>query len=914
MIQLAVCSSLLFVLIGSAAAQVPFAEFRRIAPASGGSSLTAGRVVTAALDIDGDGDLDVVTCVPRGIEGRLLAWENDGGELPLFRVHNLGFLPGTPTALTATDLDGDGDPDLVAGSAAGGALHWFENLGAFVFRGRPILPVAEVSSLGASDLDGDGAIDVCAVEGAALAWLENDGQVPPSFVKHSVSTTSTCLEQVRLDDLDRDGDVDLLSISACENRIQWHEHNGASVPGFTEHVVTTGALGVSDVSIVDIDRDGDLDFASANAGDQKIQWFEQINGAFNPHDLAVDVAGVHSLHAVDLDEDGDPDLVSSSTTVDTLTYFENRKLRFVPHPIPLARPSAELVLTADLDQDGDRDLLASLADGSTGWLPNRSLHGSAFLPTPHTVEAVLDEADEARPADIDGDGDLDVIAISRGGNLVGWWNNLDGHGRSWQATVIDNAVTRASACDAADLDGDGDLDVVGASFTLSDVLWWENLAGDGSAWQRRTIDATLAGAQAVAIADIDGDGDLDVFANGETADDVTWYENLDGRGRTWSKVTIDASFDGANFVRAMDVDGDGDCDVASAARNGDEIAWWENADGAGQSWTFHSVALGYDLAAGLDLADVDGDGDVDVLGVSFNSDEITWFENLDRVGGSFAKHVIDDEFTFAIFVAATDLDGDGDTDVVGAAHNQGEISWFENLDGTGSLWMEHPITIGFDIVTSSVHGDLDGDGDLDVLGAAAVENKIVWWENRGGQFAAATSSLAPPTLSEGEQAAVLEIDVIHRGRDGDGALRLSALALLLEETPGDPLTSTEADLVLRRVRIFADDGSGTFEEATDVELARETAFDLVQGVLLFEFPPSIGSSDQTPFTVAHGAPRTLFVVIELEDDAADHSLATLELSHGSELGDRAVDDEHLTRLQHEFSASVSTGPIQLVDG
>src|SRR5262249_33792647 len=157
-------------------------------------------------------------------------------------------------------------------------------------------------------------------------------------------------------------------------------------------------------------------------------------------------------------------------------------------------------------------------------------------------------------------------------------------------------------------------------------------------------------------------------------------------------------------------------------------------------WTKHSIVTGFDLAAGLDTGDLDGDGDLDVVGAGFLANEISWGGNADRHRASWTKHLVNNDFTFAILGSAAAMDADGDLDLVGAAHNQGEISWFENQDGHGLQWFEHSVTTGFDIVTSSVPADLDQDGDLDILGAAAVEDAIKWWENAGGQLALATLS------------------------------------------------------------------------------------------------------------------------------------------------------------------------------
>ena len=109
---------------------------------------------------------------------------------------------------------------------------------------------------------------------------------------------------------------------------------------------------------------------------------------------------------------------------------------------------------------------------------------------------------------------------------------------------------------------DGDLDVVVASGTADDLDWFENTAGNGSAWTEHQSDGSFDGVACIRAADVDGDGDLDVLASAlGTSDDIVWYENTGGDGSAWSKHNIDTNFADPRVVEAADIDGDGDLDV-----------------------------------------------------------------------------------------------------------------------------------------------------------------------------------------------------------------------------------------------------------------------------------------------------------------------------------------------------------------
>ena len=101
----------------------------------------------------------------------------------------------------------------------------------------------------------------------------------------------------------------------------------------------------------------------------------------------------------------------------------------------------------------------------------------------------------------------------------------------------------------------------------------------------------------------------------------------------------------------------------------------------GQSWTEHTIDGSFDATRSVYAVDVDGDGDMDVLGAAFNANDITWWEN--DGSESFTKHTIDGDFNGAYSVYAADVDGDGDMDVLGAAYYDDDITWWEQ-QGTPS--------------------------------------------------------------------------------------------------------------------------------------------------------------------------------------------------------------------------------------
>lgn len=345
--------------------------------------------------------------------------------------------------------------------------------------------------------------------------------------------------------------------------------------------------------------------------------------------------------------------------------------------------------------------------------------------------------------DVDGDGDLDVISGDYPHGKIAWYENIDGqfeieHG-------ISNSVG-ASSVFPADLDGDGDFDLLVGEYTPdsgSSTSWYDNIDGQGTFRPRQMIDdygmISLGGRVGVNAVDVDNDGDLDLLAGwgiGSFNPDETgfaWYENTNGEGLFGPQQSI-ANTEIGYVVMAADLDADGDADALSGGFGG--FSWFENRDASFSLEDRRRIGdwVHSPMPNSLDVADIDGDGDTDLL-VASNSQvsSVFWLENMDG-RGTFGLTVFGQPIrTIANgrnsqSAHAADVDDDGDPDAVVAA--DGKAVWYENIDGKGQFGPSQVISeesLGY--VNSVFPADLDGDGDVDVL-SASFESQIVWHENR----------------------------------------------------------------------------------------------------------------------------------------------------------------------------------------
>jgi hypothetical protein len=340
-----------------------------------------------------------------------------------------------------------------------------------------------------------------------------------------------------------------------------------------------------------------------------------------------------------------------------------------------------------------------------------------------------EEAFSVFAADVDGDGDIDVVSASFIDDEIAWHENTDGLGSFGPQQVISSLADGAISVFAADLDGDGDIDVVAASFIGDEIAWYENIDGLGSFGAQQVISNLADNARFVFAADVDGDLDMDVLSASAEDDKIAWYENTDGLGSFGPQQVISDSVKGASSVFAADLDGDLDLDVLSTSQDDDEIAWYENTDGLG---SFGPQQVISDLADGVRsvfAADVDGDGDTDVLSASKDDNEIAWYENTDGLGSFGPQHVISTLADGAFSVFAADIDGDLDMDVLSASFRDDEIAWYENTNGAGSFGPQKVISNLADRAYTVFAADVDGDGDIDVLSASIWDDKVAWYEN-----------------------------------------------------------------------------------------------------------------------------------------------------------------------------------------
>ncbi len=686
-------------------------------------------------DIDGDGDLDIIISQVNGTDDEISWLENDGGDLTAFPQHIISTATQGFVSLKTIDLDEDGDIDIVGTDKITNEILWFENDGTattwtshVIFSGPNL---NNVKGLSLADIDGDGDLDIAVAADStpSLFWYKNGGNAT-SWTEHDTGiVTGGNISTITTADITNNGYIDIVYgltsgspyITIVGNTL------GDGSTWATSTVLAGAAVSIGDVQAEDIDLNGLAEI-----------YFHGNNGALNQmtYDTAtmtwsLVVVTTHTfgkISFVDFDKDGDKDILVGNST--DFAWYENTDgigAVWTEHQLIAGLVvSIDSIHAADLDQDGDMEIiLAKKEDGFVYAYDNLLFHSSTQYDLNATLDNSHTDAHHVVTGLINGDQYPDIISANKSstGMEVFFFAGDGAGGYAMPTTVLNVASatdSQISAIQLGDMDKDGDLDIVFAADGNDNIYIIENLMNAGPFSTIQSANKSVAGANwgglttiasasgrsnEIQLADINSDGMLDVIALDELNDKVLWLNN-DG---LWSQTIITSSYPGPNNLAIADFDGNGSLDVVIASASV-TTRWYSNDNGDGTLWTQNTVSAftGYKI----DVADMDFDGDIDIIASRNSANNIVWFEN----DGSGSTWSVNDTLInaggFTTKLTVLDIDADGDMDILSQSLT-GDFSLIEQ-DGS-NLWSLKIIKSGLQNPNTFALIDFDRDGDLDVI-------------------------------------------------------------------------------------------------------------------------------------------------------------------------------------------------------
>ncbi len=738
-------------------------------------------------DIDEDGDIDIVTLTPS--QNKLSIFVNDG-DGAYTGPTNYTTLNGWQ--VEAKDVDQDGSVDLVTSNNNAFMLSVFMNdgSGSGTFTTRD--DYANGSSwngkaLTTGDIDNDGDEDVLIdiIIGGAVDSIQvflNDGD-GTFTVTDGISTTGG-FEQLKMADIDGDEDLDLIGVSPELGQLwSWKNDGTGSFSANTNSTVTTSSI---QFALANFNGNGPIDAITTDQADDEISVVTEDNSflyAFWETPVSQSVGdGPTAIAAGDIDGDGDIDVVLSNANDQNFSILiNNGSASFTETNYSTSGTYANYISLADVDGDGDVDIVAGNQDGTLSIIKNypggsvssiTPAHGALDITTSSDIAIKFDEGMSS--------GTLDATTVLVMGSLTGL------HDGSYTYTAGDSTLTINPTDDFAA----GEAVTVVVTTGVENPLGTPLSSGSSTNFVVASGDGEIFGASneytagneptAVAMADVNGDGDIDIIIANTSADSIAVLIGA-GDGTFASPVNYYAG-DAPSGVASGDVDNDGDLDLV-VTTNGDDVLsrFLNNGDGTFAARSTFATTSG---PGSISLGDIDNDGDLDAY---YSANNIMYTQSNNGSGAFSSESVWGTNST--VVAPPVDLNGDGLADYVGV---NGNSLRFVLNDGDGTYTYGSSSLSGFGSVAGGVvTGDFDGDGDIDIVSSYKVnslDGYISFSANNGSGGYAGAVSYTLSGNSNDNPGGLSALDV-----DGDGDLDIAVV-------------NTDFDEVV----VFLNDGSGIF--------------------------------------------------------------------------------------------------------
>jgi len=548
-------------------------------------------------------------------------------------------------------------------------------------------------------------------------------------------------------------------IMYINNNVSYRLNNGDGTFGPRTELSTNADP--RDVTLTDLDGDGDLDIACIefDAFSGLLTWFNNGSGSFGPRNETSTSVASTAMDAADVDGDGDQDILITRSFDHVLeVYYNNGSGSFVSlasYPTGGARPAG--IDIGDTNGDGFPDVAVTVDSGSRlNVFTNDGLGGFGAMQNISTGSSPVG----VRFADIDGDGDQDLFTTSSSTRTMRFHLN-DGTGFYGAGNAFN--VGGVNKIAVADLNNDGlvDLGMCNQLFSSGFAVHLNSPNGIDS---MRDDYFPVSDPLTMSLMDFNADGKADIAVSRLTSSTPSVAVMINAGDGTYP-TQLDLTAGSIPYLTTGDVNGDGRPDIVTANLSSNNMSVFIN-NGAGGYNAAVNTALGLSPSYPV-LGDLDGDGDLDFTAASGSSNVIIrMLNNGSGVFGSQSNIAIpDNPFRHAL----GDVDGDGNLDIVSPRRNVDVVAvLLGNGDGTFGAIADYSVDDGPNGVRLA---DLDADGDLDFVvhnirnsDPASMDSISIRFNNSSGVFSGSTELIYSGSIED------IHLDDI----DGDGAIDIVA--------------------------------------------------------------------------------------------------------------------------------------------
>jgi len=750
----------------------------------------------AVGDVNGDGALDLVAS---SSEANAIRWfSNENGDGLTWTSSSVTNSAAGVAAIKLVDIDRDGLLDLVAALTGVDEIRlWRQNSSGFWQERLIGTGAVGINDIAIGDIDRDGRIDVIgAIPGnGQIRWWANpeDPNTAPNWTTQFIGLANDPAG-LQVADIDLDGALDVFVASRSLGIIGLWINNGNGAGGTWQRNNLGSFADPTDVQLADLDRDGDLDIAIASgqaAGG--VAWLDnQRESGYALREIASGIQGA-ALTILDIEPDGDPDLVLGGAEA---WQLRNRSpavgARFgvadqVFAPLLVGSSVQPAVRIGRINDDARLDLLI----------------GGLTPPDESKANALLNFEDQVFGYSI-----LPEFVFSL-------WPNNTLPPRLTAPAIADFDRDGRNELLFGSNDNSADLTTMGvcanSAMRFEDFPAWDcrKLSAEDAAGN--DLNASISGN--VFSADIDRDGwpdlvapTLDWLPFGAGQPRLQWFEHLEDFSDTKPFRAHEIAVGTFSVIALVDLLGNGRTDIVTGNR------LFRNAADDGSSWIEQApLPLGWQI---VDVGDIDLDGAPDLMvvadpGQGLGGQELYWAK---RDGPDWPTAEIDAEANCPCRLA--DMDRDGDLDVL-AVDGDGAPLLIRNTfsPDTGVGWSTQPIFSEWALPVDAIHAlDFSDDGLPELI--VRSDTIEFFFTNQASTLNSEWTQFPPPVVVETEPAVVFEVEVMHAGRPGDPDIGLTGLRFELADAFDDDasaLSAAELDSVVAELSVYRDDGDGVFD-------------------------------------------------------------------------------------------------------